>query len=66
MEQTLKQMEEGEPGAVTKAEALDYLSYSVYQMGDLARALELTKQLIAAGKSKNNSRNNYCSVTGLI
>ncbi|XP_069754215.1 prolyl 4-hydroxylase subunit alpha-2-like isoform X4 [Narcine bancroftii] len=47
MEQTLKQLEEGESGGVTKADTLDYLSYSVYQMGDLRRAIELTKQLIA-------------------
>ncbi|XP_032885765.1 prolyl 4-hydroxylase subunit alpha-2 isoform X3 [Amblyraja radiata] len=66
MEQTLKQMEEGEPGAVTKAEALDYLSYSVYQMGDLARALELTNHLIAADPTHLRAKSNLHYFTNLL
>ncbi|XP_078267867.1 prolyl 4-hydroxylase subunit alpha-2 isoform X1 [Rhinoraja longicauda] len=66
MEQTLKQMEEGESGAVTKADALDYLSYSVYQMGDLQRAVELTKQLIAADPTHLRAKSNLHYFNNLL
>ncbi|XP_078407233.1 prolyl 4-hydroxylase subunit alpha-2 isoform X2 [Cetorhinus maximus] len=58
MQQTLKQLEEGEPSAVTQAEALDYLSYSVYQMGDIRRAVDLTKRLIAADPTHSRAQSN--------
>uniref|UniRef100_UPI00398EDF6A prolyl 4-hydroxylase subunit alpha-2-like isoform X2 n=1 Tax=Pristiophorus japonicus TaxID=55135 RepID=UPI00398EDF6A len=58
MQQTIKQLEEEDPGVVTKAEALDYLSYSVYQMGDLRRAIELTKLLIAVDPAHSRAKNN--------
>uniref|UniRef100_A0AAY4CD52 procollagen-proline 4-dioxygenase n=1 Tax=Denticeps clupeoides TaxID=299321 RepID=A0AAY4CD52_9TELE len=47
MQQALKQMDAGEEAVVSKADVLDYLSYSVYQMGDLPRAIELTRRLVA-------------------
>ncbi|KAA0720544.1 Prolyl 4-hydroxylase subunit alpha-2 [Triplophysa tibetana] len=47
MQQALKQMDSGEDAKTLKADILDYLSYSVYQMGDLPRALELTRRLVA-------------------
>ncbi|XP_057215498.1 prolyl 4-hydroxylase subunit alpha-2 isoform X2 [Triplophysa rosa] len=47
MQQALKQMDTGEDAKTIKADILDYLSYSVYQMGDLPRAIELTRRLVA-------------------
>ncbi|XP_031729985.1 prolyl 4-hydroxylase subunit alpha-2 isoform X2 [Anarrhichthys ocellatus] len=47
MQQALKQLDGGEESVATKADILDYLSYSVYQMGDLPRAIELTRRLVA-------------------
>ncbi|XP_056140486.1 prolyl 4-hydroxylase subunit alpha-2-like isoform X2 [Lampris incognitus] len=47
MQQALRQLDAGEEAVVSKADVLDYLSYSVYQMGDLPRAIELTRRLVA-------------------
>ncbi|KAG7215903.1 hypothetical protein INR49_002539 [Caranx melampygus] len=47
MQQSLKQLDAGEEAVVSKADILDYLSYSVYQMEDLPRAIELTRRLVA-------------------
>jgi len=49
MQQALKQLDTGEEAVSSKADALDYLSYSVYQMGDVPRAIELTRRLVAIG-----------------
>ncbi|XP_048399189.1 prolyl 4-hydroxylase subunit alpha-2-like isoform X1 [Stegostoma tigrinum] len=58
MQQALKQLEEGEPSVLTQAEALDYLSYSVYQMGDIQRAIDLTKRLIAVDPTHLRAQSN--------
>lgn len=50
MQQALKQLDDGEEAVISKVEILDYLSYSVYQMEDLPRAIELTRRLVAIGK----------------
>lgn len=50
MEQVLKQLDAGEEASATKAQVLDYLSYAVFQLGDLHRALELTRRLLSLGK----------------
>ncbi|CAL8399082.1 unnamed protein product [Boreogadus saida] len=47
MQQALRQLDMGEDAVASKATVLDYLSYSVYQMGDLPRAIELTLRLVA-------------------
>uniref|UniRef100_A0A8C5ATB5 procollagen-proline 4-dioxygenase n=1 Tax=Gadus morhua TaxID=8049 RepID=A0A8C5ATB5_GADMO len=47
MQQALRQLDMGEDSVASKATVLDYLSYSVYQMGDLPRAIELTLRLVA-------------------
>uniref|UniRef100_A0AAR2LEB9 procollagen-proline 4-dioxygenase n=1 Tax=Pygocentrus nattereri TaxID=42514 RepID=A0AAR2LEB9_PYGNA len=47
MQQALRQMDAGEEAKASKADILDYLSYSVYQMGDLQRATELTRRLVS-------------------
>uniref|UniRef100_A0A668SXZ8 procollagen-proline 4-dioxygenase n=1 Tax=Oreochromis aureus TaxID=47969 RepID=A0A668SXZ8_OREAU len=50
MAQALRQLDQGEPSrAVDAATVLDYLSYSVYQQGELERALEFTKRLLDLG-----------------
>ena len=49
MEQALTQLEEGELSTVDKVSVLDYLSYAVYQQGDLDKALLLTKKLLELG-----------------
>ncbi|GAB1295134.1 Prolyl 4-hydroxylase subunit alpha-1 [Apodemus speciosus] len=46
MDQALVQLEEGEASTVDKVSVLDYLSYAVYQQGDLDKALLLTKKLL--------------------
>ncbi|XP_019480185.1 PREDICTED: prolyl 4-hydroxylase subunit alpha-1 [Hipposideros armiger] len=46
MEQALRQLDEGEASTIDKVSVLDYLSYAVYQQGDLDKALLLTKKLL--------------------
>lgn len=50
MEQVLKQLDAGEEATTSKAQVLDYLSYAVFQLGDLHRAVELTRRLLSLGK----------------
>ena len=52
MQQALRQLDMGEDSVASKATVLDYLSYSVYQMGDLPRAIELTLRLVALGTGR--------------
>lgn len=51
MAQALKQLDEGEESTIDSVTILDYLSYSIYQQGELERALELTKRLLELGES---------------
>ncbi|KAM3913739.1 prolyl 4-hydroxylase subunit alpha-1 isoform 1-T1 [Leptodactylus fuscus] len=46
MEQALRQLDDGEVSSIDKVLVLDYLSYAVYQQGDLEKALMLTKRLL--------------------
>ncbi|KAH0623565.1 hypothetical protein JD844_006455 [Phrynosoma platyrhinos] len=47
MEQALKQLDDGEvSSSIDKVSVLDYLSYAVYQQGDLDKAMMLTKRLL--------------------
>ncbi|KAM8957362.1 prolyl 4-hydroxylase subunit alpha-1 isoform 3-T4 [Lycaon pictus] len=46
MEQALRQLDDGEVSTIDKVSVLDYLSYAVYQQGDLDKALLLTKKLL--------------------
>ncbi|XP_038638723.1 prolyl 4-hydroxylase subunit alpha-1-like isoform X2 [Scyliorhinus canicula] len=46
MVQALKQLDAGEVSTIDKITVLDYLSYAVYQQGDLENALELTQRLL--------------------
>lgn len=56
LQQALKQLDDGEEAVVSKSDILDYLSYSVYQMGDLPRAIELTRRLVAIGKIQHGQK----------
>uniref|UniRef100_A0A8C2IEN1 procollagen-proline 4-dioxygenase n=1 Tax=Cyprinus carpio TaxID=7962 RepID=A0A8C2IEN1_CYPCA len=58
MQQALRQMDSGEDAKTLKADILDYLSYSVYQMGDLPRAIELTRRLVAIDPSHQRAGTN--------
>nr|XP_057942054.1 prolyl 4-hydroxylase subunit alpha-2 isoform X1 [Doryrhamphus excisus] len=58
LQQSLKQLDAGEEVVVSKADILDYLSYSVYQMGDLPRAIELTRRLVAIDPSHQRAGGN--------
>ncbi|XP_048021669.1 prolyl 4-hydroxylase subunit alpha-2 isoform X1 [Megalobrama amblycephala] len=58
MQQALRQMDSGEDAKTPKADILDYLSYSVYQMGDLPRAIELTRRLVAIDPSHQRAGGN--------
>lgn len=49
MAQALKQLDEGEESSIDIVTVLDYLSYSVYQQGELERALDYTKRLLSIG-----------------
>ncbi|XP_069466632.1 prolyl 4-hydroxylase subunit alpha-1 isoform X2 [Ambystoma mexicanum] len=46
MTQALRQLDDGELSTVDAVSILDYLSYAVYQQGDLDTALMLTKRLL--------------------
>lgn len=50
MAQALKQLDQGEMSTLDKVTVLDYLSYAIYQQGELPRALELTKRLLELGE----------------
>lgn len=51
MVQALKQLDRGEPSStVDSVTILDYLSYSVYQQGELQRALRFTRTLLELGQ----------------
>ncbi|XP_076024955.1 prolyl 4-hydroxylase subunit alpha-2-like isoform X2 [Genypterus blacodes] len=58
MQQSLRQLDSGEEAVISKADILDYLSYSVYQMGDLPRAIELTRRLVAIDSSHQRAGGN--------
>ncbi|XP_063059035.1 prolyl 4-hydroxylase subunit alpha-2-like isoform X2 [Engraulis encrasicolus] len=58
MQQALRQVDAGEEAVSPKSDILDYLSYSVYQMGDLPRAIELTRRLVALDPSHQRAGSN--------
>ncbi|XP_008102940.2 prolyl 4-hydroxylase subunit alpha-2 isoform X1 [Anolis carolinensis] len=58
MEQALKQHDRGEEATITKATILDYLSYAIFQLGDIHRAMELTRRLISLDPSHERAGSN--------
>ena len=53
MGQGLKQLDAGEEATTSEAQLLDYLSYAVFQWGDLRRAVELTRRLLSLTRAMN-------------
>ncbi|KAI1886945.1 hypothetical protein AGOR_G00200990 [Albula goreensis] len=59
MAQALKQLDKGEESVTTdKVTVLDYLSYSIYQQGDLERALDFTKRLLKLDPEHQRAKGN--------
>ncbi|KAL6102040.1 p4ha1 [Pungitius sinensis] len=58
MAQALKQLDQGEESPLDRVILLDYLSYSIYQQGDIERALEFTKQLLALDPEHQRANGN--------
>lgn len=61
MAQALRQLEEGEESPLDKVTVLDYLSYAIYQQGELERALDYTKKLLQLGESVIQTKLYYSS-----
>lgn len=59
MAQTMKQLDEGEESTLDQVTVLDYFSYSIYQQGELERALELTKKLLKLGEPSTLNQPHY-------
>lgn len=66
MAQALKQLDEGEESTLDKVTVLDYLSYAIYQQGDLERALVYTRRLLELGESLHIRRGIFCNVTDIL
>ena len=65
MFQALRQLEQGEETSIDKVTILDYLSYSLYQQGEVQRALDYTKLLLQLGEPHRlNHRFNKTAVNG--
>ncbi|XP_038593949.1 prolyl 4-hydroxylase subunit alpha-1b isoform X3 [Micropterus salmoides] len=58
MAQALKQLDEGEESTIDKVTVLDYLSYSIYQQGEIERALEFTKRLLELDPEHQRAQGN--------
>uniref|UniRef100_A0A3B3ZWV2 Prolyl 4-hydroxylase subunit alpha-1 n=1 Tax=Periophthalmus magnuspinnatus TaxID=409849 RepID=A0A3B3ZWV2_9GOBI len=58
MAQALRQLEEGEESTLDKVTVLDYLSYAIYQQGEMERALEYTKKLLAIDPEHKRANGN--------
>ncbi|XP_064172845.1 prolyl 4-hydroxylase subunit alpha-1-like isoform X3 [Anguilla rostrata] len=58
MSQALRQLEDGEESSINKATILDYLSYSLYQQGQVQRALDYTKQLLQLEPDHQRAKGN--------
>ncbi|XP_060096477.1 prolyl 4-hydroxylase subunit alpha-2 isoform X1 [Heteronotia binoei] len=58
MQQALKQHDSGEEATISKVEILDYLSYAVFQLGDILRAMELTRRLVFLDPSHERAGSN--------
>ncbi|XP_077586261.1 prolyl 4-hydroxylase subunit alpha-1b isoform X1 [Stigmatopora nigra] len=58
MAQALRQLDGGEESTVDKVTLLDYLSYAIYQQGQLERALEYTKKLLELDPEHQRAKGN--------
>ncbi|XP_068070400.1 prolyl 4-hydroxylase subunit alpha-1b isoform X2 [Danio rerio] len=58
MAQALSQLDEGEESPIDKVTVMDYLSYAIYQQGELDRALELTKRMLKLDPNHHRANGN--------
>ncbi|KAM6951337.1 prolyl 4-hydroxylase subunit alpha-1a isoform 2-T3 [Aplochiton taeniatus] len=58
MTQALRQLDQGEETATEAVAILDYLSYSIYQQGELKRALDYTKRLLGLDPAHQRANGN--------
>ncbi|KAL7384024.1 hypothetical protein ABVT39_022891 [Epinephelus coioides] len=58
MAQALKQLEQGEESTIDKVTVIDYLSYAIYQQGEIERALEYTKRLLELDPEHQRAKGN--------
>ncbi|XP_012719431.2 prolyl 4-hydroxylase subunit alpha-1b isoform X2 [Fundulus heteroclitus] len=58
MAQALKQLDEGEESTIDKVTVLDYLSYSIYQQGEIERALKYTLRLLELDPEHQRAKGN--------
>ncbi|XP_030012309.1 prolyl 4-hydroxylase subunit alpha-1b isoform X1 [Sphaeramia orbicularis] len=58
MAQALKQLDEGEESPLDKVLVLDYLSYAIYQQGEIERALEYTRKLLSLDPEHQRAKGN--------
>ncbi|MEQ2304742.1 Prolyl 4-hydroxylase subunit alpha-1, partial [Ameca splendens] len=58
MAQALKQLDEGEESTIDKVTVLDYLSYSIYQQGEIKRALDYTLRLLELDPEHQRAKGN--------
>ncbi|XP_061600541.1 prolyl 4-hydroxylase subunit alpha-1b isoform X1 [Cololabis saira] len=58
MAQALRQLEEGEESTLDKVTVLDYLSYAIYQQGEMERALAYTKTLLELDPEHQRAKGN--------
>ncbi|MEQ2262616.1 Prolyl 4-hydroxylase subunit alpha-1 [Xenotaenia resolanae] len=58
MAQALKQLDEGEESTIDKVTVLDYLSYSIYQQGEIERALDYTLRLLELDPEHQRAKGN--------
>uniref|UniRef100_A0A8C6P0I8 Prolyl 4-hydroxylase subunit alpha-1 n=1 Tax=Nothobranchius furzeri TaxID=105023 RepID=A0A8C6P0I8_NOTFU len=65
MAQALKQLDEGEESTIDKVTVLDYLSYAIYQQGEMERALEYTKRLLELGELLKKKYEMLCRGEGI-
>ncbi|XP_022528466.1 prolyl 4-hydroxylase subunit alpha-1b isoform X2 [Astyanax mexicanus] len=58
MTQALHQLDEGEESPIDKVTVMDYLSYAIYQQGEIDRALELTKRMLKLDPTHQRANGN--------
>ncbi|KAG8439203.1 hypothetical protein GDO86_005429 [Hymenochirus boettgeri] len=58
MQEALILLDEGQKSTISKVDVLDYLSYTVFQLGDINRAVELTRRLLALDSSHERAGSN--------
>ncbi|XP_035388935.1 prolyl 4-hydroxylase subunit alpha-1b isoform X1 [Electrophorus electricus] len=58
MAQALRQLDDGEDSPVDKVTVMDYLSYAIYQQGELERALELTMRMLKLDPTHQRANGN--------